>query len=93
VQLLRSLNKDIVVVPDQDVAGMALVDRALELGWSVSMPEWPADCKDINDAVIRMGQVATLITILAARETSRVKIQLQKKKLMRQLRGNNAKGI
>jgi hypothetical protein len=93
VQLIRSLNRDIVVVPDQDTAGMALVDRAIELGWSVSMPEWPADCKDVNDAVIRMGRVAAMITIQAARETSSIKIQLQKKKLLRRLRGNHAKGI
>ena len=93
VQLLRSLGKDIVVVPDQDVAGMALVDRALELGWSVSMPEWPTGCKDVNDAVIRMGRVAAMVTILAARETSSIKIQLQKKKLIRRLKGINAKGI
>jgi DNA primase len=93
VQLIRSLNKHIVVVPDQDQAGMALVDRALELGWSVSMPEWPECCKDVNDAVIRMGRVAAMVTILAAQETSSIKIQLQKKKLIRRLRDNNAKGI
>jgi hypothetical protein len=72
---------------------MALVDRALELGWSVSMPEWPTGCKDVNDAVIRMGRVAAMVTILAARETSSIKIQLQKKKLIRRLKGINAKGI
>lgn len=89
-QIIRSLGRDIIAVPDQDAAGMALVDRALELGWAVSMPEWPAGCKDVNDAVIRMGRVAALITILAAKETSSIKIQLQKKKLIKRLRDNNA---
>ena len=85
VRLLRGLGRDAVVVPDQDAAGMKLVDRAVELGWSVSMPEWPADVKDVNDAVIRWGRLATLITILQAKETSRIKIELRKKQLVKRL--------
>jgi hypothetical protein len=85
-RLIRSLDKEVIVVPDQDAAGMKLVDRAVELGWSVSMPEWPVDVKDVNDAVIRWGRVATLITILQARETSRIKIELRKKSLVKRLR-------
>ena len=86
VRLIRSLDREIIVVPDQDEAGMRLVDRAVELGWSVSMPAWPADVKDANDAVIRWGKVATLITIMQARETSRIKIELRKKQLVKRLR-------
>jgi hypothetical protein len=85
-RLIRSLDREVIVVPDQDEAGMKLVDRAVELGWSVSMPEWPADVKDANDAVIRWGRLATVITILQARETSRVKIELRKKQLVKRLR-------
>jgi DNA primase len=83
VRLIRSLGKEIIVVPDQDEAGMRLVDRAVELGWSVSMPDWPTDVKDVNDAVIRWGRLATLITIMQARETSRIKIELTKRKLIK----------
>jgi len=85
VRLIRSLGRDVVVVPDQDAAGMRLVDRAVELGWAVSMPEWPADVKDVNDAVIRWGRLATLLTIMQARETSRIKIELRKKQLVKRL--------
>jgi hypothetical protein len=84
-RLIRSLDREVIVVPDQDAAGMKLVDRALELGWSVSMPDWPADVKDVNDAVIRWGQVSTLLAILQARETSRIKIELRKKQLVKRL--------
>jgi DNA primase len=56
-RLIRSLGRDVVVVPDQDEAGMRLVDRAVELGWAVSMPDWPADVKDVNDAVIQLGRL------------------------------------
>ena len=86
VRLIRSLGRDIIVVPDQDEAGMKLVDRAVELGWSVSMPDWPAGIKDVNDAVICMGKLATLITIMQSRETSRIKIELRKKQLVKKLR-------
>jgi hypothetical protein len=85
-RLIRSLGREVIVVPDQDEAGMRLVDRAIELGWSVSMPEWPADVKDVNDAVIRWGKLATLITIMQARETSKIKIELRKKALVKRLR-------
>lgn len=78
-RLIRSLGREITVVPDQDAAGMKLVDRALELGWAVSMPEWPEGCKDVNDVVKKMGRLATLITIMQARETSRVKIELRRR--------------
>jgi hypothetical protein len=85
-RLIRSLGRDIVVVPDQDEAGMKLVDRAVELGWSVSMPEWPVGVKDVNDAVIRLGRLGTLLTIMQAKETSKIKIELRKKQLVKRLR-------
>jgi hypothetical protein len=85
VRLIRSLGREVVVVPDQDEAGMKLVDRAVELGWAVSMPEWPADVKDVNDAVIRWGRLATLLTIMQAKETSKIKIELRKKQLVKRL--------
>ena len=85
-RLIRSLDREIIVVPDQDEPGMRLVDRAVELGWAVSIPDWPADVKDVNDAVIRWGKVATLITIMQAKETSRIKIELRKKQLVKRLR-------
>lgn len=78
-RLIRNLGREITVVPDQDQAGMELVDRAVELGWAVSIPEWPEGCKDINDAVIVMGRIGTLLTIMSARETSRIKIEMRKK--------------
>ena len=85
-RLIRSLGKEVIVIPDRDMAGMDLVDRAVELGWSVSMPEWPDDVKDVNDAVIRMGKLATLLTIMQARETSKIKIELRKKQLVKRIR-------
>ena len=86
VRLIRSLGREIIVVPDQDEAGMKLVDRAVELGWAVSIPTWPEGCKDINDAVIRLGKLGTLLTILENKETSKIKIEMRKKQLAKRLR-------
>lgn len=86
VRLIRSLGREIIVVPDHDDAGMKLVDRAIELGWAVSIPEWPTGCKDVNDAVIQIGRVGTLLTILEAKETSKIKIEMRKKQLVKRLR-------
>jgi hypothetical protein len=86
VRLIRSLGREVIVVPDQDEAGMKLVDRAIELGWSVSMPEWDSDVKDVNDAVIKYGRVATLLTIMQAQEHSKIKIEMRRKQIVKRIR-------
>jgi hypothetical protein len=85
VQVLRNLHKEIIVVPDQDKPGLKLIDRAIELGFSVSIPQWDDDIKDINDAVKRYGKLATLISIVTSRNSSRIKIKLAKKALKRKI--------
>jgi hypothetical protein len=85
-RLIRSLGREVIVVPDQDAAGMKLVDRAVELGWSVSMPDWDSEVKDVNDAVIKYGQLGTLLTIMQAREHSKIKIELRKKQIVKRIR-------
>lgn len=81
-QVIKALQRSVTVVPDLDKAGMALVDKAIELGWAVSIPEWPdADVKDINDAVKRYGRLATLLIVMQYRETSKIKIELRKRKI------------
>jgi hypothetical protein len=85
-RLIRSLGREVIVVPDQDSAGMKLVDRAVELGWSVSMPQWGDDVKDVNDAVIKYGRLGALLIIMQAREHSRIKIELRKKQIVKRIR-------
>jgi DNA primase len=85
-QVIKSLGKSVTVIPDQDEAGMALVNKAIELGWAVSIPDWPEGIKDVNDAVIRIGKIATLLTILQSRETNKYKIEIKRKQLVKRLR-------
>jgi len=79
--IIDSLGREVIVVPDTDRAGARLVDAAIEYGWSVSFPIWQQDCKDIGAAVEQYGKLFVLKSILAARETSRLKIELRRKKL------------
>ena len=80
-ELIDRLQREVIVVPDADLASKKFVDRAVELGWSVSFPIWLETCKDINEAVVKYGKLFVLKSILEARESSKLKIELKKKKL------------
>lgn len=83
--LLQQLGKEIILVPDRDHEGPETVKQAIEYGWSVSFPEWPYDpswdkpIKDVNDAVTKLGRLATLWLILNAKQSYALKIQLKAK--------------
>jgi len=78
--LLKQLGKEIILVPDKDHEGPRTVEQAIEYGWSVSMPDWPVGVKDVNDAVMKIGRLATLYLITSAKESNSLKIQLRAKK-------------
>jgi hypothetical protein len=78
--LLKQLGKEIILVPDKDHEGPRTVEQAIEYGWSVAMPDWPVGVKDVNDAVIKLGRLATLYLIMSAKESNSLKIQLRAKK-------------
>jgi hypothetical protein len=82
--LLKQLGKEIVLVPDRDHEGPKTVEQAIEYGWSVSMPEWPDGIKDVNDAVVKLGRLATLWLIKQSIETYPLKIRLRAKKWFRE---------
>jgi len=78
--LLKQLGKEIILVPDKDHEGPRTVEQAIEYGWSVSMPDWPTGVKDVNDAVMKIGRLATLYLIISSKESNSLKIQLRAKK-------------
>lgn len=85
VQVLSRLNKKIIFVPDLDVTGLKTVDRALELGYYVSIPHWGDEVKDINDSVVKYGKFPTLLSILRGMTTSKIKIEIRRKQLDKRL--------
>ena len=67
-------------VPDKDEAGSKLIEQAIELGWSVSLPEWADGVNDIGDAVTKYGRLYTLYSIVNNAESNELKIRLRSKK-------------
>ena len=83
--LLYKLNRTVIVVPHQDFTGMRITDRALELGFQVSLPEWGTGIKDINEAVCEYGKLPVLLSILHSATSNRVKIELRKKQIAKRV--------
>lgn len=79
--IIESLGREVIVVADRDRAGAKMINNAIEYGWSVSYPVWLETCKDVNEAVVKYGKLFVLKTILDAKQTSKLKIELMKKKL------------
>jgi hypothetical protein len=77
--LISRLQKEIILIPDRDAAGIKMIDQVLEWGWSVSMPLWPEGIKDVNDAVKKFGKLYTIWMIVNAKESMSLKIQLRMK--------------
>lgn len=78
-RIINSLGAEVIVVPDQDKAGLVLFDRASELDWSVAMPNWENDIKDISDAVQRYGKLFVLVDIIKTAQKGAIKINMAKK--------------
>lgn len=78
--IISRLRRKIIVVPDRDKTGMEVCDRALELGYHVSIPNWADDVKDVNDAVQRYGKLATLLSIMQSATSSKIKVEMTRKK-------------
>lgn len=80
-EIIDNLGKEVIVVADADRAGTKLIDAALKHRWAVSYPIWQETHKDVASAVEEFGRLFVLKSILEAKETSRLKIELKKKKL------------
>lgn len=78
---INNLGREVIVVPDRDAAGARMLGAALKHGWSVSMPPWSKDIKDVADAQQKYGRLYTLHTIIHYRQTNSVKIHIMKKQL------------
>jgi len=77
--LINSLNRQVIVVPDRDAPGEKLIDQALEFGWSVAFPEWQKGVDDVADAVLKYGRLFVIQSILKTTESNKLKIDLKRK--------------
>ena len=79
--IIDSLGREVIVVPDSDKAGSKLVDQAIEYGWSVSFPVWQETHKDVASATEQYGKLFVLKSILEGKQSNKLKIELHKRKL------------
>ena len=78
-RIINSIGAEVIVVPDQDRAGLVLFDRAADLDWSVSTPSWADDVKDAADAVQRYGKLFVMIDAIKTAHKGNIKINMAKK--------------
>ena len=78
-RIINSLGAEVIVIPDQDRAGLVLFDRAAELNWSVAMPTWDDDVKDVADAVHRYGKLFVVVDAIKTAQKGAIKINISKK--------------
>ena len=79
-RIINSLGAEVIVIPDQDRAGLVLFDRAAELNWSIAMPTWADDVKDVADAVQQYGKLFVVIDAIKTAQKGAIKINMAKKK-------------
>lgn len=83
--LINQLGKQVIVVPDRDEPGLNILNSAMEYNYSVSMPDWNKDVKDVNDAVKKYGKIQTLLMIKNAVLETELKIKLRSKEWLKYL--------
>lgn len=85
-RIINSMGKDVIVVPDQDSAGLNIIDRAVELGWNVAFPNWDSDVKDCADAVQKYGKLFVVVDIIKTAEKNPIKIEMLKRALAQKIK-------
>jgi hypothetical protein len=77
VAFIQSLNKTVIVLPDFDKDGRALVNLAVKNNWAISFPFWSHEVKDAASAVEKYGRVVTVLSILEAADYSAFSAQVK----------------
>jgi len=85
-RIINSLNKKVIVIPDQDEAGVRLIDQAIDQGWSVAFPNWDDKVKDCADAVNKYGKLFVTVDAILSAQHTKVKIELEKKQTIKKLK-------
>ena len=79
VEVINSLKKTIILVPDRDSSGEGTIKVAVNNGWLVSFPKWGEEIKDAADAVEKYGKLLTVESILTSVVSNPLKIHVARK--------------
>lgn len=77
-KIINSLGSKVIVIPDQDRAGINLINKAASYGWSVAFPTWEDDVKDVADAVSRYGKLFVVVDAIKTAQDHVAKINIAK---------------
>jgi hypothetical protein len=79
--IINQLGKEVIVIPDQDRAGLMLIKQAIDYGWSVAFPTWDSDVKDCADAVQRYGRLFVTVDAIKTAQQGEIKISVARNNL------------
>ena len=79
--IINQLGKEVIVIPDQDKAGLMLIKQAIDYGWSVAFPTWDDHVKDCADAVQTYGKLFVIVDIIKTAQQGEIKISVARNNL------------
>ena len=88
-RIIQGLGHEVIVIPDQDEAGINLINKAIEYGWSVAFPTWENNIKDVADAVSKYGKLFVMVDAIKTAQAGSIKLNMAKQKFKNKLEKNN----
>ena len=88
-RIVNGLGSEVIVIPDQDEAGLNLIKKAMHYNWSVAFPNWDDDVKDVADAVLRYGKLFVIVDAIKTAVSGEIKLTMALKKLEKKLEKTN----
>ena len=79
--IINQLGKEVIVIPDQDKAGLMLIKQAIDYGWGVAFPTWDDHVKDCADAVQTYGKLFVTVDIIKTAQQGEIKISVARNNL------------
>ena len=79
--IINQLGKEVIVIPDQDKAGLMLIKQAIDYGWSVAFPTWDDNVKDVADAVQKYGRLFVTVDAIKTAQQGEIKISVARNNL------------
>ena len=79
--IINQLGKEVIVIPDQDRAGLMLIKQAIDYDWAVAFPNWEDDVKDVADAVLKYGKLFVIVDAIKTAQRGEIKISVARNNL------------
>jgi hypothetical protein len=79
--IINQLGKEVIVIPDQDKAGLMLIKQAIDYDWTVAFPNWGDDVKDVADAVLKYGKLFVIVDAIKTAQKGEIKISVARNNL------------